>query len=141
METAHFIRHYCHKWKAKSMYQVLLLYRAKRYQDFVYFAQQVMLKKNFLLSTWFCTSPQYPSHRFNSASSVPQAHMYNQSVVWNLQSTREAVDLSSLESRASGDFLEAGNKPNVFKLPFRLQDPVLLGVYSKVDPLGPDRRA
>ncbi|XP_052127874.1 neither inactivation nor afterpotential protein C-like [Frankliniella occidentalis] len=111
VETAHFIRHYCHKWKAKSMYQVLLLYRAKRYQDFVYFGQQV--------------------------------HMYNQSMVWNSKTNREPVDPSSLESRAPPDFLEAGadHKPNVFKLPFRLQDPLLLGVFSKVDPLCPDRRA
>lgn len=69
--------------------------------------------------------------------------MYNQSVVWNLQSSREQVDASSLDARAPKDFLEAAadHKPNVFKLPFRLQDPLLLGVFSKVDPLSADRRA
>lgn len=74
---------------------------------------------------------------------VFQAHMYNQSVVWNLQSNREPVDLASLQARPPQDFLETGadHKPNVFKLPFRLQDPLLLGVFSKVDPLSPDRRA
>ncbi|XP_071448821.1 neither inactivation nor afterpotential protein C isoform X2 [Hetaerina americana] len=41
--TANFIREYCHRWKAKSIFQVLLHYRAARRQDLVYFSQQVHL--------------------------------------------------------------------------------------------------
>lgn len=40
-ETATMVKQYCKKWKAKSIFQVLLLYRAARHQDLVYFSQQV----------------------------------------------------------------------------------------------------
>lgn len=42
-ETKEFIRFYCKKWKAKSIFQVLLQYRAARYQDLFSFSQQVHL--------------------------------------------------------------------------------------------------
>nr|CAD7570533.1 unnamed protein product [Timema californicum] len=41
--TASFMRPFCKKWKAKSIFQVLLMYRSARYQDLVYFSQQVHL--------------------------------------------------------------------------------------------------
>lgn len=39
--TCQFIRTYAKKWKAKSIFQVLLLYRASKYQDLVNLTQQV----------------------------------------------------------------------------------------------------
>lgn len=39
--TSNFIKPYAKRWKAKSIFQVLLLYRAARYQDFVNLTQQV----------------------------------------------------------------------------------------------------
>ncbi|XP_011703378.1 PREDICTED: neither inactivation nor afterpotential protein C isoform X2 [Wasmannia auropunctata] len=42
-ETKDFIKFYCSKWRSKSMFQVLLRYRAARYQDFVQLSQQVHL--------------------------------------------------------------------------------------------------
>lgn len=42
-ETKNFIKFYCSKWRSKSMFQVLLRYRAARYQDFVQLSQQVLL--------------------------------------------------------------------------------------------------
>ncbi|XP_012540143.1 neither inactivation nor afterpotential protein C isoform X2 [Monomorium pharaonis] len=42
-ETKNFIKLYCNKWRLKSMFQVLLQYRAARYQDFVQLSQQVHL--------------------------------------------------------------------------------------------------
>lgn len=41
-ETKDFIKFYCSKWRSKSMFQVLLRYRAARYQDFVQLSQQVL---------------------------------------------------------------------------------------------------
>lgn len=42
-ETILFMRTWCKRWKLKSIYQVLLLYRATRHQDLVYFSQQAHL--------------------------------------------------------------------------------------------------
>jgi 5-methylcytosine-specific restriction endonuclease McrBC GTP-binding regulatory subunit McrB len=40
-ETKDFIKFYCNKWRSSSIFQVLLRYRAARYQDLVHFSQQV----------------------------------------------------------------------------------------------------
>nr|CAD7456020.1 unnamed protein product [Timema tahoe] len=40
-ETASFMRPFYKKWKAKSIFQVLLMYRSARFQDLVYFSQQI----------------------------------------------------------------------------------------------------
>jgi hypothetical protein len=39
--TMQCIREYCRRWRARSIFQVLLMYRAARQQDLVYFSQQV----------------------------------------------------------------------------------------------------
>ncbi|CAH2233552.1 jg13186 [Pararge aegeria aegeria] len=39
--TARFLKRFARKWKSRSMFQVLLQYRALRYQDLVHFSQQV----------------------------------------------------------------------------------------------------
>lgn len=41
LETAEFIRYYANKWRRKSIFQVLLQYRAAKYQDLFNFSQQV----------------------------------------------------------------------------------------------------
>lgn len=41
-ETKDFIKFYCSKWRSKSIFQVLLRYRAARYQDLVQLSQQVV---------------------------------------------------------------------------------------------------
>lgn len=46
-ETKDFIKFYCSKWRLKSMFQVLLWYRAARYQDLVQFSQQVLTKLRY----------------------------------------------------------------------------------------------
>ncbi|GBP33660.1 Neither inactivation nor afterpotential protein C [Eumeta japonica] len=40
-ETASFLKRFAMKWKSRSIFQVLLQYRAVRYQDLVHFSQQV----------------------------------------------------------------------------------------------------
>lgn len=40
-ETANFVRDFAKKWRAKTIYQVLLHYRCARFQDLVNFSQQV----------------------------------------------------------------------------------------------------
>ncbi|XP_046386617.1 neither inactivation nor afterpotential protein C isoform X2 [Ischnura elegans] len=48
--TVNFIREFCHRWKAKSIFQVLLHYRAARRQDLVYYSQQVHLYNQSTIS-------------------------------------------------------------------------------------------
>ena len=43
-ETAEFMKPFVYRWRKKSMYQVLLQYRAARYQDLVNLSQQVRLQ-------------------------------------------------------------------------------------------------
>nr|CAD7406467.1 unnamed protein product [Timema poppensis] len=55
--TASFMRPFCKKWKAKSIFQVLLMYRSARYQDLVYFSQQVKKESGFKLRTVVIAGP------------------------------------------------------------------------------------
>lgn len=41
MQMIDMMKFYSSKWRSKSMFQVLLRYRAARYQDLVQFSQQV----------------------------------------------------------------------------------------------------
>lgn len=41
LETSKFIRPFAKRWLAKSIFQILLLYRSARYQDLVNLTQQV----------------------------------------------------------------------------------------------------
>ncbi|KAG8258535.1 Myosin-IIIa [Homalodisca vitripennis] len=42
-DVALVMKQYCRKWKAKSLFQVLLMYRAAKHQETVYMSQQVHL--------------------------------------------------------------------------------------------------
>ncbi|KAF6215406.1 hypothetical protein GE061_010158 [Apolygus lucorum] len=54
--TAMFIREYFKRWKTKSMFQVLLLYRAQKHQDLIYFSQQVHLYSQSAVSAMISLS-------------------------------------------------------------------------------------
>lgn len=41
LETSKFIRPFAKRWRIKSIFQILLLYRSARYQDLVNLTQQV----------------------------------------------------------------------------------------------------
>lgn len=43
LETSKFIRPFAKRWKVKSIFQILLLYRSARYQDLVNLTQQVCM--------------------------------------------------------------------------------------------------
>ncbi|CAB3231368.1 unnamed protein product [Arctia plantaginis] len=48
-ETAKFLKRFAMKWKSRSIFQVLLQYRAVRYQDLVHFSQQVHIYNQAVL--------------------------------------------------------------------------------------------
>ncbi|KOB75911.1 putative myosin [Operophtera brumata] len=57
-ETASFLKRFAQKWKSRSIFQVLLQYRAVRYQDLVHFSQQVHIYNQAVLEALLgtCTS-------------------------------------------------------------------------------------
>ncbi|XP_076230734.1 STKc_myosinIII_N_like and MYSc_Myo21 domain-containing protein ninaC isoform X2 [Nomia melanderi] len=55
-ETMDMMKFYSSKWRSKSMFQVLLRYRAARYQDLVQFSQQVHLFNQAMIATLEATN-------------------------------------------------------------------------------------
>ncbi|KAL1381098.1 hypothetical protein pipiens_013709 [Culex pipiens pipiens] len=56
-ETAEFMKPFAYRWRKKSMYQILLMYRAARYQDLVNFSQQVHIyNQRFVAGTTTCSN-------------------------------------------------------------------------------------
>ncbi|XP_058452551.1 neither inactivation nor afterpotential protein C [Malaya genurostris] len=56
-DTAAFLKSFVYRWRKKSMYQILLQYRAARYQDLVNFSQQVhIFNQRFMAGTATCSN-------------------------------------------------------------------------------------
>ncbi|XP_055545200.1 neither inactivation nor afterpotential protein C [Wyeomyia smithii] len=56
-ETASFLRPFAYRWRKKSIYQILLRYRAARYQDLVNFSQQVhIFNQRFAAGATTCSN-------------------------------------------------------------------------------------
>ncbi|CAH0603393.1 unnamed protein product [Chrysodeixis includens] len=55
-ETASFLKRFAMRWKSRSIFQVLLQYRAVRYQDLVHFSQQVHIYNQAVLEALLNTS-------------------------------------------------------------------------------------
>ncbi|XP_012289083.1 neither inactivation nor afterpotential protein C [Orussus abietinus] len=64
-ETKDFMKFYSSKWRSKSLYQVLLHYRAARYQDLVQFSQQVHLFNQAIVGTLQGTNERVPLERID----------------------------------------------------------------------------
>ncbi|XP_026756966.2 neither inactivation nor afterpotential protein C [Galleria mellonella] len=64
-ETARFLKRFAMKWKSRSIFQVLLQYRAIRYQDLVHFSQQVHIYNQAVLEALLTTSTSVLLDRVN----------------------------------------------------------------------------
>ncbi|XP_076635717.1 STKc_myosinIII_N_like and MYSc_Myo21 domain-containing protein ninaC isoform X3 [Colletes latitarsis] len=64
-ETMDMMKFYSSKWRSKSMFQVLLRYRAARYQDLVQFSQQVHLFNQAIVASLDATSEQASLDKVN----------------------------------------------------------------------------
>ncbi|XP_017875428.1 neither inactivation nor afterpotential protein C isoform X2 [Ceratina calcarata] len=65
-ETVEMMKMYSSKWRSKSMFQVLLRYRAARYQDLVQFSQQVHLFNQAIVTSLAATNDQVSLGEVNS---------------------------------------------------------------------------
>ncbi|XP_043256772.1 neither inactivation nor afterpotential protein C isoform X3 [Colletes gigas] len=64
-ETMDMMKFYSSKWRSKSMFQVLLRYRAARYQDLVQFSQQVHLFNQAIVASLDATSERASLDKVN----------------------------------------------------------------------------
>ncbi|CAG9567458.1 unnamed protein product [Danaus chrysippus] len=62
-ETSAFLKRFAMKWKSRSIFQVLLQYRALRYQDLVHFSQQVHMYNQAVVEETNNTSTSVPLDR------------------------------------------------------------------------------
>ncbi|KAG7201550.1 hypothetical protein KM043_004299 [Ampulex compressa] len=69
-ETKDFIRFYSSKWRSKSMFQVLLHYRAARYQDLVQLSQQVHLFNQAIVGVLETTNERIPLERVETGANA-----------------------------------------------------------------------
>ncbi|OAD59027.1 Neither inactivation nor afterpotential protein C [Eufriesea mexicana] len=65
-ETIDMMKFYSSKWRSKSMFQVLLRYRAARYQDLVHFSQQVHLFNQAMIASLTATNDQISIDKVDS---------------------------------------------------------------------------
>lgn len=123
VETSKFIKPFAKRWKVKSIFQVLLLYRAARYQDFVNLTQQVSCHQFVYYSEIeFCIF-------------IFQIHLYNQAVVGKLKSTNECMVLDKINEREKNPSLLGSVRQAVRKIPFRLDEIPFYDTSYMCDPI------
>ncbi|XP_054282333.1 neither inactivation nor afterpotential protein C isoform X3 [Macrosteles quadrilineatus] len=72
-EDATFIKQFCRKWKAKSIFQVLLMYRAAKHQEIVYMSQQVHLyNQNAVSALQICNKERVSLHNIRTDTTASQ---------------------------------------------------------------------
>ncbi|XP_076658174.1 STKc_myosinIII_N_like and MYSc_Myo21 domain-containing protein ninaC isoform X2 [Halictus rubicundus] len=74
-ETMDMMKFYSSKWRSKSMFQVLLRYRAARYQDLVQFSQQVHLFNQAIVATLEATNERTVSLGRIDTNVSPQSYL------------------------------------------------------------------
>ncbi|XP_076669129.1 STKc_myosinIII_N_like and MYSc_Myo21 domain-containing protein ninaC isoform X3 [Andrena cerasifolii] len=124
-ETMDMMKFYSSKWRSKSMFQVLLRYRAARYQDLVQFSQQVHLFNQAIVASMDTTSGQVSLDKvdqnvsplaFLGQTKPPQVHklpfnFYNELPFLDMKSSRQMKGVGSASSLASDDEHEAWDAP------------------------------
>lgn len=125
-ETYLFIKDYAKRWKARTIFQVLLHYRAARYQDLVNLSQQVIFE-HFFMKTEF--------QEKNSCFSISQIHLYNQAVVCGMKSINSCMLLEKVDPKEINPALLGPLRPAVNKLPFRLDEIPFFDTSYMCDPL------
>lgn len=126
LETSKFIRPYAKRWKARSIFQILLLYRSARYQDLVNLTQQVCLRiihRQFDFS--MCLMKCY----------FLKIHLYNQAAVSTIRKYNECMMLEKIDPRETNPALLGAPKLPVRKLPFRLDEIPFYDTNYMCDPL------
>ncbi|XP_023317073.1 neither inactivation nor afterpotential protein C isoform X2 [Trichogramma pretiosum] len=74
-ETEDMMRYFCNKWRSKSIYQVLLHYRAARYHDLVQFSQQVHLYNQAVVGALQMSNERVPLERIDHNDDNPEAFL------------------------------------------------------------------
>ncbi|RLU25647.1 hypothetical protein DMN91_001804 [Ooceraea biroi] len=112
-ETKDFIKFYCSKWRSKSIFQVLLRYRAARYQDLVQLSQQVHLYNQSIVAALEKSNKHVslekvdPNAKIDAVGNVkpPQVHK----LPFNLQQEFSCFDTSYMNDPAKANVKRAGS--------------------------------
>ncbi|XP_012245016.1 neither inactivation nor afterpotential protein C isoform X1 [Bombus impatiens] len=122
-ETMDMMKFYSSKWRSKSVFQVLLRYRAARYQDLVQFSQQVHLFNQAIVASLTTTNEQISIDRVDTNVSTsaylgqlkpPQVHKlpFNFHQELPFPDTKSGMrGVGSASSSASDDEHEAWDAP------------------------------
>lgn len=114
-ETMDMMKFYSSKWRSKSVFQVLLRYRAARYQDLVQFSQQVSGDFHFQCGNRIDSFPSGLIGNFFHK----QVHLFNQAIVASLTTTNEQISIDRVDTNVSTSaYLGQLKPPQVHKLPF-----------------------
>ncbi|XP_029156587.1 neither inactivation nor afterpotential protein C [Nylanderia fulva] len=112
-ETKDFIKFYCSKWRSKSIFQVLLRYRAARYQDLVQFSQQVHLYNQSIMAIFEETNKSVSLDKIDPSAKVdayreiklPQVHK----LPFNMQQELLYFDTSYMNDPSNINIKRAGS--------------------------------
>ncbi|KAL6443164.1 hypothetical protein ACFW04_002836 [Cataglyphis niger] len=114
-ETKDFIKFYCSRWRSKSMFQVLLRYRAARYQDLVQFSQQVHLYNQSIVAALNETNKPAslekidPNAKINAYSEMKPPQVYK--LPFNMQQELSYFDTSYMNDSSNIKIKHAGVNP------------------------------
>ncbi|KAL6443163.1 hypothetical protein ACFW04_002836 [Cataglyphis niger] len=112
-ETKDFIKFYCSRWRSKSMFQVLLRYRAARYQDLVQFSQQVHLYNQSIVAALNETNKPAslekidPNAKINAYSEMKPPQVYK--LPFNMQQELSYFDTSYMNDSSNIKIKHAGS--------------------------------
>lgn len=112
-ETKDFIKFYYSKWRLKSMFQVLLWYRAARYQDLVQFSQQVHLYNQSIMAVLNETNKFVslekidPNDKIDAYSEMKPPQVYK--LPFNLQQELSYFDTNYMNDPSNINLKRAGS--------------------------------
>uniref|UniRef100_A0A182QQM6 non-specific serine/threonine protein kinase n=1 Tax=Anopheles farauti TaxID=69004 RepID=A0A182QQM6_9DIPT len=111
-ETAEFMKPFAYRWRKKSMYQVLLQYRAARYQDLVNMSQQVHIYNQRLVAGFATNSNCIMLDKIDPNQRNPALLGPQKTPVWKLRFRFDDIpffDTTYMCDPSSASYVYTGN--------------------------------
>ncbi|XP_318814.5 neither inactivation nor afterpotential protein C [Anopheles gambiae] len=111
-ETAEFMKPFVYRWRKKSMYQVLLQYRAARYQDLVNLSQQVHIYNQRLVAGFATSSNCIMLDKIDPNQRNPALLGPQRPAVWKLRFRFDDIpffDTTYMCDPSSASYVYTGN--------------------------------
>ncbi|XP_049532765.1 neither inactivation nor afterpotential protein C [Anopheles darlingi] len=111
-DTANFLKPFVYRWRKKSMYQVLLHYRAARYQDLVNISQQVHIYNQRVVAGFATNSNCIMLEKIDPTQRNPAQLGPHKSAVWKLRFRFDDIpffDTTYMCDPSSASYIYTGN--------------------------------